>query len=251
MSRIVVWFSCGAASATAAKLTLEECPDAVIARCVVANEHPDNDRFARDVAKWLGVEIVNLRSAKYADCWDVWERRRYLNGPRGALCTVEMKKKVRQEFEELDDVQVFGFTAEEEHRAIRFRELNPEIDSRFPLILRGLTKRHCYRTIQNAGLELPAMYRLGYHNANCVGCVKGGAGYWNKIRVDFPAVFERMAALEESIGASVINGKPLRTLGPGEGRHEDLDLPDCGLFCGQNEGYGVGAGARETEGGEP
>ena len=40
--------------------------------------------------------------------------------------------------------------------------------------------------IERAGLRLPEMYRLGYANANCVGCVKGGAGYWNKIRRDFP-----------------------------------------------------------------
>jgi hypothetical protein len=54
--------------------------------------------------------------------------------------------------------------------------------------------------IERAGLMLPLMYRLGYHNANCIGCVKGGAGYWNKIRRDFPEDFEEMAQIEESIG---------------------------------------------------
>ena len=232
--RTVAWFSCGAASAMAARLALEADPSTVVARCVVENEHPDNDRFAADVARWLGVEIVTLRSAKYRDCWDVWEKRRFLNSPNGALCTVEMKKKVRQSFEEPGDLQVFGFTWDETDRAQRFRQNNPEILASFPLIEHRYTKERCYYEITRAGLVLPAMYRLGYHNANCVGCVKGGAGYWNKIRRDFPETFERMAALEASIGATVLKGKSLRVLSPDEGRHEDLELPDCGLFCGEN-----------------
>ena len=36
----------------------------------------------------------------------------------------------------------------------------------------------------------PLMYDLGYPNNNCIGCVKGGMGYWNHIRKDFPEVFE-------------------------------------------------------------
>jgi hypothetical protein len=236
LSRTIAWFSCGVASAVAAKVTLKSTPDAVVARCLVANELPDNARFAADVAQWLGVAVVNLRSEKYADCWEVWEKRRYLNGPKGALCTVEMKKKVRQAFEDLEDVQVFGYTVEEKARADRFIANNPEVNVKFPLIEQGMTKRDCHAIVSAAGLVPPLMYRMGYHNANCVGCVKGGAGYWNKIRVDFPEVFARMADLEERIGASCIKGKPLRTLPTDAGRHTDLELPDCGLFCGQNEG---------------
>jgi hypothetical protein len=248
VSRTVVWFSCGAASAVAAKLTLDEIPDAIIARCVVTNEHLDNDRFAAHVGQWLGVNIVELFSTRYKDCWEVWEKRRYLNGVGGALCTVEMKKKVRQAFEQPEDVQVFGFTVEEKDRAQRFVDNNIEVSVRFPLIEKGYTKQDCYKVIQDAGLELPAMYRLGYHNANCVGCVKGGAGYWNKIRKDFPDIFERMARLEESIGASCINGKLLRGLQPWEGKHEDLELPECGLFCGQNDTlYGTERALRGEE----
>ena len=38
---------------------------------------------------------------------------------------------------------------------------------------------------------------------NCIGCVKGGMGYWNKIRRDFPERFEEMAALEKEIGRKI------------------------------------------------
>lgn len=58
------------------------------------------------------------------------------------------------------------------------------------------------------------MYDLGYPNNNCVGCVKGGMGYWNKIRVDFPEVFERRARQEREIGHSCIKGVFLDELDP-------------------------------------
>ena len=232
--RFISWFSCGSASAVATKLALEQHPRLIIARCIVANEHPDNSRFASDCAKWFGREIVELRSPKYADAWEVWEKERYLNGPYGAKCTTLLKKEVRRDFQERDDIQFFGFDSTEISRAEWFRLNNIEVTAIFPLIEAGYNKDRCFEVVKEAGIELPAMYRLGYHNANCIGCVKGGKGYWNKIRRDFPAIFERMAKLEESIGASCINGKPLRDLLPHEGRHEDLTLPECGLFCGQN-----------------
>lgn len=236
-NRHISWFSCGAASAVATKLAKEIYPVLTVARCIVTNEHEDNNRFADDVATWLDMPVLELRSKKYTDCWQVWEERRFLNGPLGALCTVEMKKKVRQDFQQPGDVQIFGYTAGERERASRFVENNPEVNAVFPLIDQGVEKEDCFRIIKDANIELPMMYRLGYRNANCIGCVKGGMGYWNKIRKDFPDVFERMAKLEETIGATCIKGKSLRELLPHEGRHTDLDLGDCGLFCGDNSGW--------------
>ena len=75
------------------------------------------------------------------------------------------------------------------------------------------------------------MYRLGYTNANCIGCVKGGKGYWNKIREDFPEIFKQTAELERKAGHSCINGVFLDELKKGEGRHESLTLPECGVTC--------------------
>ena len=233
--RIISWFSCGAASAVATKLTLERAPkDTQIVRCVLDNEHKDNTRFARDCEEWFGKKIIEIRSSKYKDCWDVWRKRRFLNSPAGALCTVELKKKVRQEFQRDSDIQVFGFTYEERERAKRFRENNLEVLARFPLIGLKYSKEDCFKILSDQVILLPAMYRLGYRNANCVGCVKGGMGYWNKIREDFPEVFKEMAELEREIGRSCIKGVFLDELDPKAGRHQSLELPECGLFCQSN-----------------
>lgn len=229
--RYVSWFSCGAASAVSSKLLLAAHPDALIVRCVVVNEHADNDRFAKECETWFGKEVINIRSEKYEDCWQVWKERRYLNGPAGALCTVEMKKKVRQNFQLPDDVQAFGFTADEKDRANRFIENNLEVNAVFPLIGTACSKDDCFKILMNANIDLPEMYRLGYNNANCVGCVKGGKGYWNKIRIDFPETFNRMSEQEETLGASCINGTFLKDLDPTSGRHKSIELPECGLTC--------------------
>ena len=115
VKRVVCWFSCGDASAIATALALKKYGnhDLVIARIVIPSEHPDNDRFAADCARWYGQPIIELRSDKYADTWDVWEDRKYIAGINGAPCTTELKKVVRFAFQRPDDIQVFGYTVEE------------------------------------------------------------------------------------------------------------------------------------------
>ena len=239
--RTVCWFSAGAASAVATKLILAESPDAVVAYTDPGSEHPDNTRFLDDCETWFDHPIARLRSDRYADTWQVWEERRFIVSPQGALCTAELKKKVRYAFQRPDDIQVFGYTSEEQHRADRFRQQNPEVDLRTPLIERSLTKADCLGIVDRAGIELPAMYRLGYRNNNCIGCPKGGIGYWNTIRRDFPAVFDRMAVLERDIGHSVLSDADgpvwLDLLDPKRG--SILTEPDieCSLLC---VGTGVG-----------
>jgi len=80
------------------------------------------------------------------------------------------------------------------------------------------------------------MYELGYPNQNCVGCVKGGMGYWYKIRVDFPNVFAARAKLEREIGATCLkdkNGKVwLDELHPDRGNINMEIMPECVVWCG-------------------
>ena len=60
--RKLVWFSCGAASAVAAKMAVDKYPDCEVLYCdTLAYEHPDNMRFLNDVAKWIGKEIKLLK----------------------------------------------------------------------------------------------------------------------------------------------------------------------------------------------
>ena len=239
--RIVCWFSCGAASAVATKLAIAKYGKVEIAYTEVVNEHPDNRRFIDDCERWFGQSITILRNERYnADIREVFRKRKFLVSPNGAPCTDLLKRQMRVLFEEENDIQIFGFTIEEQHRAERLIKNNSYIQGYFPLIEHGLSKADCLAMVERAGIELPAMYKLGYRNNNCIGCVKGGAGYWNKIRIDFPKQFaeraedERMvnhAILKRSDGSPVFLDELPRDMG--------VDVPEldieCSFFCNMAE----------------
>lgn len=229
----IVWFSCGAASAVASKLAIEKYRDVDVVYCDTSvNEHPDNLRFLQDCEEWLGQKIVRLRSEKFSSMsiYDVFDKTGYLVGPYGARCTTELKKKLRQNYTDLEDVNILGYTIDEKHRIERFEKQNPEIRTEWVLVDEGCSKQDCFALLQKDGVTLPEMYRLGYHNANCIGCVKGGMGYWNKIRKDFPDVFARMVKQERKMGRTVLKNQYLDELEETKGQHKDLEF-SCGLFC--------------------
>ncbi|MGO3543570.1 MAG: hypothetical protein ACTIOG_13895 [Pseudomonas helleri] len=240
--RIVCQFSCGAASAVATKLALAqygETHDVQIINAFLANEHKDNRRFLADCQAWFGQEIVELRDEKYgADIIQVFRRERYMKGLRGAPCTKLLKRRLLDTWKNPGDVMVFGYTAEEADRLDDFRERNPDRPVVAPLIEMGLGKEDCKAMILRAGIQLPEMYLKGYDNANCIGCVKGGEGYFRAIREDFPVEFEELCKVQDELGPGSYlhrNRKTnerfsLRDLGDGPIRRNEA-LPACSFFC--------------------
>ncbi len=87
------------------------------------------------------------------------------------------------------------------------------------------------------------MYKMGYINNNCIGCVKGGIGYWNKIRQDFPEIYKERALMERKLGYALlkrekrVNGKRvgipafLDELPPNIGRYKSEPSIECGIIC--------------------
>lgn len=232
---VVGWFSGGVSSFIACMLAN---PD----RCVyidVADQHPDTLRFVGECAEHIPCGVEVIRCAEYRDVADVISRARYVNGPYGARCTLELKKRVREAWErenlEGPTTYVWGYDADETARAERLESTMVEFAHSFPLIERGLTKADCHMMLERMKIARPAMYDLGYPNNNCIGCVKGGMGYWNKIREDFPDVFAARAALEREVGHSCLKGVFLDELEPGRGRNNPV-VPSCSLACALAEG---------------
>lgn len=201
----------------------------------IADQHPDSIRFIHDCEKVLKKKITFLRSEKFSCVEDVIRKYRCVNTPYGAPCTGMLKKAVRKKWEnehpEYDLTYVWGMDANEKRRADSIVQNFPEFHHQFPLIEKGFTKQDAHAFSDRLGLRRPAMYDMGYQNNNCIGCVKGGMGYWNKIRVDFPEVFQKRAALEREIGHSCINGVFLDELDPKAGRIEQEISQDCGIIC--------------------
>jgi hypothetical protein len=230
----VAWFSTGVSSAVAIKLAIDEIDQIIYTH--IDDQHPDSMRFLHDCEEWFGREITVLQSPyKNVETAVLMAGGKgYINGVAGASCTRYLKKRVRKEWEQEQAQPLtyfWGLDSGEQHRADRLYQSMPKQEHRFPLIERKMNKAMAHEVLRASKIKRPAMYSLGYHNNNCVGCVKGGMGYWNKIRVDFPEVFAARAALERKVGATCINGAYLDELAPEAGRHAGPIVDSCGIMC--------------------
>lgn len=232
MARIVSWFSCGAASAVATKLVK---PD-VIAYCDTGSEDEDNARFMADCERWFGQPVTHLRG-KWPNTWEVWEKRRFINGMDGAPCTGELKVSPRLAFQMPDDVHVFGYTADasDVRRAETLRENWPDLQIVTPLIEKGITKAACLAMVMNAGIHPPRVYAMGFPNANCIPCGKATSpAYWALVRKEFPVQFHRMADLCRDLGARLTRIEDVRMFIdeiPADHPTTDAIAPECDFLC--------------------
>jgi len=232
----VAWFSAGVSSAVATKLMIEQV-DKIIYQHIDDMEE-DTMRFVRDCEAWFG-KPIEIRQSRYKSVENAWAASgwRMPHNPSGhAPCTNYLKRRDRMEWEAEYRFfntfrYVWGMDPGEEARAERLRVNMREDEHFFPLIERGLTKANAHGILREAGIRRPRMYDLGFPNNNCVGCVKGGKGYWNLIRRQFPDVFAARAALERKIGGSCINGTYLDELDPDAGRDWKIIVPECGAMC--------------------
>lgn len=238
---IAVWFSCGAASAVAAKLTVEkygETHNILIVNNPVVEEHPDNIRFLKDVEKWINHPIIEARCKEFpsASIVEVFNKRKYIEGLHGAPCTYNLKKQARYEFELANDIDwhVLGFTIDEWQRQKKFNK--GERENTLPVLVTELiTKDDCFEILKKANIKLPEIYSLGYPNANCIGCVKATSPtYWNLVRDTFPEVFEQRAEQSRRIGCKLtrVKGKRiyLDELKPTD-KGRPIKSWECGIFC--------------------
>lgn len=238
---IAVWFSCGAASAVAAKMTIDKYgkENVRIINNPVMEEDADNRRFLKDVEKWIGVDIEFATNKEFPSCSavDVWEKRKFMSGPRGAPCTIKLKKEARQQWESRNPhcEVVLGFTFDEIKRHTRFCQTEREI---LPVLIdAGITKAMCFQILRDAGIELPRIYSMGYPNANCIGCVKATSPtYWNHVRKMHPVIYDERAEQSRRIGARLVRHKGERIYLdelPFDAKGAPMKNMDfeCGIFC--------------------
>ena len=248
--KTVGWFSTGGDSAVAIKLMIDQIDEIIYIH--IGDQHHDSLRFKEDCESWYDRPITVIQSP-YESVEAACMKARYINGAKGAACTRILKREVRMKWEyerPLDEKlrYVWGIDCTEQDRLYDPKKgliaKMPNQDHVSPLIDKNITKAIAHEILSASGIKRPAMYDLGYHNNNCIGCVKGGKGYWNKIRRDFPDVFDARAKMEREIGATCIkeeikgpDGKKmfrrvfLDELKPNAGRKEKPITGDCGILC--------------------
>ena len=230
----VCWISAGVSSFVAGYLEKDTIDRFIYID--IEDQHPDSMRFIKDCEKVLGKEIEILKSP-YGSVENAIKAAGLIRNARNGFspCTNWLKKRVRKEWEyehrDYAITYVWGFDCVEQKRAENLLEAMPEFDHIFPLIAKNLTKQDAHGICERLGIHRPAMYDLGYNNNNCIGCVKGGMGYWNKIRKDFPEVFESRARQERECGSSILKECYLDELDPDRGRMSEEISMDCGIMC--------------------
>ncbi len=212
---IICWWSGGITSAVACKLAIDLYGRG---RCRIImidtfNEHDDTYRFKVDCEKWycMKIETITAIGNKYTSIQDVWRRFKSLNVATGAICSSELKREVRIRWQKTNEYthQVFGFDINEPKRAKSMTLNYPNAKAIYPLLLHGISKQMSIKIVQNANIQIPISYKLGFHNNNCLktGCVQGGIGYWQKMKRDIPANYYEMGAIEHEL--TDIIGRPV------------------------------------------
>jgi hypothetical protein len=218
MKDIICWWSGGVTSALACKLTadiygLDRCRFILID---TGNEDEDTYRFKTDCERWYGKEIETIGSigTKYEDIKAVWYKFKSLNVANGAICSSELKREVRKRFQRDTEYahQVFGFDMGEPNRAKAMAINYPDSKPLFPLLMYGIGKKKSIEMIEAAGVEVPRAYRWGFHNNNCLntGCVQGGIGYWQLMKIHSPEKYDAMADVEHDL--TNLRGEPVTML---------------------------------------
>ena len=263
MKKIIAWWSGGVSSAVAVYLAIRlfGIKKTHIVFMDTANEDDDTYRFLEDCERWYQTKIkrISVIGKKYDSIQDVWKRHKSLNIAKGAICSSTLKRDLRRSYQAKINFshQVFGFDIKENRRIMAMKQ-HKDIHPIFPLAMYGLDKLDCLSIIENAGIEVPRTYQIGFHNNNCfkTGCVQGGIGYWQKMQREFPEKFDAMAKMEHDLTDE--RGSPvcmLKDQGKNGGlvflkKHKDYPdikdistmkgrepkpLMECNGFCGTND----------------
>ncbi len=245
MNRLTVsWFSAGVSSAVATWLARDQIDKIIYTH--IDDQEGDTLRFVKDCEQWIGKPIDIIQS-HYKTVEQAW-RASQLTCPKTpagfAPCTNYLKRRVRMQWES-DNVwfnnirYVWGMDVSESKprkggtvsRVDGIINSMPDFEHIFPLVDNNITKEEAHAILRSEGIKRPRMYDLGYRNNNCIMCVKGGKGYFNKMRVDFPEQFAARAKQEREIGGSCLNGTFLDELDPEAGRDEGPVIESCGIMC--------------------
>lgn len=191
--------------------------------------------FIRRVEVLVRQHIHTLHNDLYYDPRDVMRKSGRIYGPGGAVCELQHKKRVRQEWEISNwgrHTYIWGLDACQQERASMIRESMPEFDHEFPLIEHNLSRHDCEKMCRSVGILEQADPILRSVSVNrCLGCVKGNKAYWYAVRQLNPDVFNEMANLERELGCSCIPGCYLDELDSNED-YGPIGVGNCFVGCG-------------------
>lgn len=190
------------------------------------------------------------------DPWDIYEKSRYLGSSRIAKCSHVLKqdmaaRHIKENFAPDDTLLYMGIDWTEEHRTSSPRKNWQPYKVLFPLCEEPLIfKDEILWELEEAGIELPALYKQGFSHNNCGGfCCRAGQGHFMHLLEQKPDLyayhekrekdFQQFIGKDYTILKRTVNKKTerfsleqLRRLYE-EGKGAEIDRQDvggCGCF---------------------
>lgn len=208
MTRIIATISGGKASGFMAHWALQHYPksDVVLYFNDTGWEHPDLHRFLRDLSVFLDHPITEDSDGRDVELL-AYDKHAIPNN-RMPFCSVKLKAERLQKYCRDGDVLLFGIGAEEAHRAVRIVDVYAEVARRrritltvrFPLIEQRVTPQTIDAFYVDHGIEIPALYRLGFKHNNCGGgCVRSSRRQWLHLLRTQPETFAERERFEGEI----------------------------------------------------
>ena len=218
---VIAWWSGGITSAVTCKLCIDFFGESNVRIIFIDTHNEDDDtyRFLYECQNWYEKKIEQISNPDYSCIQEVWYKYLALNYATGAVCSDQLKRVVRENFEKENDYsfQAFGFDISEINRAKGMKLNNPQTNPIFPLISELLSKKDSIKYVEKSNnlftpLRLPNMYYKGFHNNNCykTGCVQGGIGYWQKLDKEETYKVDVMAKVEHDLTNA--KGEPVTIL---------------------------------------
>jgi hypothetical protein len=206
--RHIIALSGGVASAWVADYVVKNIDaDAVLYFNDTKWEDKDLYRFLEEVAAHIGKEVFYDSDGRTPE--EVFYDQNFLANNRVPLCSRILKAERLQKYAKPGDVLYFGIDASEAHRAVRISAIYKQrgIECRFPLIEEQVFKPEMFQWLEQIGIEMPRMYRLGFEHNNCAGgCVRSGKRQWLHLLRTLPDVYAERERVEEEF--SLLSGKP-------------------------------------------
>lgn len=174
-------------------------------------EHSDMLRFMREGAKYLRVNLVEVRNALGMD--GLIESHKMIPSNMAAFCSIQLKREPAEQWikeNAPNAMQVFGIDWSENRLKGLIKRFGDKVwcpMTEPPYLL----KSQMLAIVEGMGLTPSESYALGFQHDNCSGgCVKAGHAAWAHLLRTRPDVYEWWEAKEAHI--SRLRGKPCTIL---------------------------------------
>jgi len=206
-------FSGGAGSAYMSWLVAQEFPnDTILLFNNPKAEHPDADRFRKQVADYIGLPITEANDGR--NLWQLIDDNKCLPSSFIPFCSRILKQEPAEKYYKslTEDFTLYiGYDISEGRRIQRqtARIEHSGRKVRYPLMKHGLSSDAVKSIIKKEWkICLPEPYKYLRHN-NCIPCFKGGIGHFKRVWRYYPEYFQKAIDKEKEIGNTVFKEKSL------------------------------------------